>query len=512
MTSVPAFTQSREDFTRNLSDSGLFTTDELGHLPEGDGATLVHKLTESGRLTNYQVQAIQSRRFSELRIGNYDVLSKLGAGGMGSVYKAKHRKMKRIVALKVLAAEIASQGSFIQRFQREVETIAQLQHPNIVMAFDADECESGHFLVMEFVDGRDLSGDVEKNGPLSVADAVECIRQAAEGLAYAHRRGIVHRDIKPANLLRDVTGLVKVADLGLARLSSAAAENSSITQAGGILGTADYMPPEQALDSTTIDHRADIYSLGCTLYFLLTGRPPFQASSLMGLLLAHRDKPIPSVRDFRADVPPSVEAVIARMLAKKPTDRQASMDEVCQALTSLRAQVQHLTNRPSGATTAKPAAAGTDMTVTLDAATGVAAALISSPPSMATSRRIVDLSLVLVEPSRTQAAIVRKLLESLGIKNVHTANSGQQALQLGREKQVEAFLSAMQLSDMTGVQLAEQARISLPDVGIVVTSSADDAEQATAALQAKNVILLPKPFDGRKLVAALCRATGRLEE
>src|SRR5262249_12899390 len=155
---------------------------------------------QAGHLTGYQADAVLDRRFDLLRIGNYTVLDRIGAGGMGTVFKAQHRRMKRIVALKILTRDAAEQGSFAQRFQREVETIAQLSHPNIVMAFDADECEAGHFLVMEFVNGRDLASEVKNGGPLSIADAIRCTIQAARGLEYAHAQGIIHRDIKPANL------------------------------------------------------------------------------------------------------------------------------------------------------------------------------------------------------------------------------------------------------------------------------------------------------------------------
>jgi serine/threonine protein kinase len=503
MTSQPLAAVPREAFAHNLSDSGLLTPEDLRQLPAGDTSAVIQKLIESGRLTPYQIDAVLTRRFGELRIGNYDVLARIGAGGMGTVYKVRHRKMKRVVALKLLAPEIARQGAFIQRFQREVETIAQLQHPNIIMAFDADECDAGHFLVMEFVNGRDLAGEVEQGGPLAVADAVECTRQAAEGLAYAHRHGVIHRDVKPANLLRDAGGEVKVADLGLARLNTGKSEGSSLTQAGGILGTADYIAPEQAMDSTSIDGRADVYSLGCTLYFLLTGRPPFQAGSIMGLLLAHRDAAIPSARAVRPEVPASVDALLARMMAKKAGDRPATMDEVCQELAGLRRDVEGLTARPCGlpAAPVKPPSSVQDMGATMDVA-----------PTPSAIRRVSDVVVVLVEPSRTQAAIMRKMLEQLGIAEVHAAVSGQQALQLAHEQRANVLLSALHLADMTGLQLAESARASMPDVGLVLTSSVADLSEFADALRALKVVLLPKPFDARTLVTALAQATGRSPE
>src|SRR5262245_59665648 len=217
---------SADEFLRNLAESGLSGVDDLpataaGFAPDvaASGMTLARNLVDNGRLTEYQAEAVLERRFDDLRVGNYEILDRLGAGGMGTVLKARHRRMKRVVALKVLSREVAASEKFLQRFQREVETIARLSHPNIVMAFDADEAEVGPFLVMEFVNGRDLATEVAAGGPLPVAAAVERILQAARGLECAHAQGIIHRDIKPGNLLRDADGVVKVADLGLARLN-----------------------------------------------------------------------------------------------------------------------------------------------------------------------------------------------------------------------------------------------------------------------------------------------------
>jgi phosphate ABC transporter phosphate-binding protein len=328
---------SREQFLRNLQDSGLATDDiqlMLASLMETDGAALAGQLVRAGKLSSYQAIAVLEGRLADLRLGAYEVLDLLGKGGMGTVYKARHRTMKRVTAIKVLSPEVANQGTFAQRFQRETETLARLSHPNIIMAFDAGESPAGPFLAMEFVQGRDLATEVKATGPLSLADGVDCVLQAARGLEYAHDQGLIHRDIKPANLMRDARGVVKVADLGLARMRNpqATQSESALTQAGGIVGTVDYMAPEQAVDSTTVDHRADIYSLGCTLYFLLTGRPMYSGTSLMSLLLQHRDAPPPSLLEARPDAPEDVNAVFQRMVAKKPSDRYASMTEVVRAL------------------------------------------------------------------------------------------------------------------------------------------------------------------------------------
>ncbi len=332
---------SREEFLRNLKDSGLSVTDDtqrlLGSLPATgvtDGENLAEQLVRGGKLTPFQARALLEGRFADLRIGAYDVLDLLGKGAMGTVYKARHRTMKRVAAIKVLSPEVAKHGTFAQRFQREVELLAQLQHVNIIMAFDAGESAAGPFLAMEFVQGRDLASEVQAEGPLSLADAVDCTLQAARGLEYAHDQGLIHRDIKPANLMRDTRGVVKVADLGLARIKNPqAAENeAALTQAGGIVGTVDYMAPEQAVDSTTVDRRADVYSLGGTLFYLLTGRPMYSGSSLMSLLLQHRDAPPPSLLAARGDVPEGLSAIFLRMVAKNPDDRYASMTEVALAL------------------------------------------------------------------------------------------------------------------------------------------------------------------------------------
>src|SRR5262249_21681428 len=269
-----------------------------------------------------------------------------------------------------------------------------------------DESPKGLFLVMEFVDGRDLGSEVADRGPLSASDAVDCIVQAGRGLAYAHHHGVVHRDVKPANLLRDTAGVVKVADLGLARITSeSGAVNTSLTQAGSILGTADYIAPEQALDSANIDHRVDIYSLGCTLYFLLAGRPMYTATSLMGLLLKHRDAPIPSLLEVRPDIPQEIDALYRRMAAKKPESRYPTMAQVVEALDAVRGAVAISDRRPSASAPAPPGASPANATLVAEpgASQGsgefqltVPLASKSGEPSPSELRRLIGLKIVLV--------------------------------------------------------------------------------------------------------------------
>ena len=335
---------TREEFLRNLKDSKLLSPENLAALivswpanAESEAAGVARSVLATGQLTAYQIVAISERRFYDLRIGTYEVLDRIGSGGMGTVYKARHRRMKRIVAIKVLNPNLCADISFIKRFQREVETVARLAHPNVVMAHDAGEAEVGHFLVMEYVKGPDLASSVQKQGPFPVSSAVNVILQTARGLEYAHSQEVIHRDIKPANILRDENGVVKITDLGLARLSLNKAASSSLTAAGVILGTADYMSPEQALDCVTIDHRADIYSLGCTLHFLLTGQGVYQADSLMSLLLKHREAPVPTLRALLPTLPAAVDDVFRKMVSKAPEDRYQSMSEVGSSRVDLQA-------------------------------------------------------------------------------------------------------------------------------------------------------------------------------
>ena len=282
-------------------------------------------------MTKYQVQQIGRNRTKSLILGNYTILDEIGAGGMGQVYKARHRRMERVVAIKTLPAATVRDPSAVARFQREVVAAAKLRHPNIVAADDADEAGGIHFLVMEYVDGRDLSAVVKDFGPLPVATAVGYVIQAARGLEFAHKRGVVHRDIKPANLLLDGEGTVKVLDMGLARLSGEGDVSTlaELTGTGAVMGTIDYMAPEQAVSTKHADARADVYSLGCTLHYLLTGRPAYPGNTLMARLIAHRDAPIPRLGD---DAPAPVRTAFERMVAKRPEDRFQTMAEVIAAL------------------------------------------------------------------------------------------------------------------------------------------------------------------------------------
>ena len=257
-------------------------------------------------------------------IGEYLLLRRIGAGGNGRVFKARHRQMERLVALKMLSAGTMKDPEAVRRFRREMKAAAKLFHPNIVTAFDAGEQSGVHYLVMEYIDGPSLTALVERHGPVTVERAVDYIAQAAKGLQYAHTHNVVHRDIKPSNLILDNQGVVKILDMGTARFESDA---SDLTQTGVIMGTVNYMSPEQARNATDVDPRCDIYSLGCTLHYLLTGRAMF-GGNVMEVLLAHAETPAPSIRQQRPEIPVWLDEVFQRMVAKRVEDRQPSMEAV----------------------------------------------------------------------------------------------------------------------------------------------------------------------------------------
>lgn len=269
-------------------------------------------------------------------LGNYQLAELLGVGGMGRVFRAYHQRMKRDVAVKVMAPELLRSPRALERFEREVEAAARLTHPSIVTAFDADEVDGRVFLVMEYVPGRNLDQVVQQGGPLSLSDATTYIRQAAEGLRFAHERGIVHRDIKPANLMLVENGdaaaqAVKILDMGLARIRlEEGAASESLTTTNGMMGTAAFMAPEQALNPRLADERADIYSLGCTLFFLATAKHVYQGQSVMEVALAHREKPVPSLAEVVENCPRELDDLVGRMLAKDPADRPTAGEVVDQ--------------------------------------------------------------------------------------------------------------------------------------------------------------------------------------
>ncbi|MBI3410723.1 MAG: serine/threonine protein kinase [Planctomycetes bacterium] len=383
-----------------------------------DARGLAQELVRREWLTPFQVYQLAQGKGATLVLGQYLLLDRLGEGAMGQVFRAKQRSLQRIVAVKVIRKECMSNPRLIERFKREMLIAGQLSHPNIVRAYDADQVNGTYFIAMEFIDGVDLSQLVHHNGPLSVAQACAYIRQAAVGLDHAHERGLVHRDIKPANLLithersqrssallkrpakgarkqsaafaRPVKadnpwGIVKILDMGLARLTDP--DNgylaSNITQLGALMGTPEYIAPEQARDCRVSDIRADLYSLGCTFYFLLSGQCPYPNGTLTEKLLQHQYEEAEAVDEVRRTrilaalgkrnqvprsalvVPDEVKAVVRLLMAKRPEDRIQTPGELAAILAGIEADLpksiksagpvaSHSTRRNPAASSSQP--------------------------------------------------------------------------------------------------------------------------------------------------------------
>jgi serine/threonine protein kinase len=354
---------SYREFTAALIEIGLLDAAVLERFAadSSEGVLgLSRALVKAGKLTPYQAAAVYQKKSRGLLIGNYLILDKVGQGGMGMVFKARHRKIGRVGALKILPPSFGRDTASVMRFRREFEAAGRLKHLNLVAAFEADEDRGVHFLVMDYVQGINLDRVVAEQGPLSVPQALDYLIQAARGLEAAHEKGIVHRDIKPGNLILDHGGTVRVLDLGLARIVDAnnpfsRSTAGRLTQSGMYMGTIDYMAPEQAEDSHRVDHRADIYSLGCTLFFLLTGGEPFPVGTILKRMVAHQEHPAPSLRANRPDVSPALEAAYQQMMAKRPDDRPSSMTEVIALLQASKLSTDDVVRKVAPPPKSRPA-------------------------------------------------------------------------------------------------------------------------------------------------------------
>jgi putative two-component system response regulator len=458
-----------DHFLETLVESRLLDTPQLkGFLDERPGlrtqdtGVVVEALVAQGLLTNYQMQWLLAGEPFGLVIGNYRVLDWLGQGGMGVVYKAEHIHMKRPVALKVLAAEIEGNAVFLERFTSEMQALATLHHPNIVEAFDAGEVvvpsepgKSLRYLVMEFVTGVDLERYVVDHGPLPIAVACEYIRQAANGLRHAHERGMVHRDIKPSNLLvtdmpADLKaipgspwphGQLKILDFGLARLYG-----RRYTEAYTVLGTIDYMAPEQARDARSVDVRADIYGLGGTLYWMLTGQRPFPTDRpvVQELMARQHETPAP-MRGLRGDIPLELESVVCQMMALDPNDRYPTPLAVIAALN----QFLEPGHRPdSDLTTADMAGPESPAC----AAHSLAATGIVDLHTGDHARRVLILS-----PRTAYRAVVRDALEKHGMSCAEADGDGDLSDLLKRFPADVALIDA-KLNKESGLEICRRLR------------------------------------------------------
>jgi serine/threonine-protein kinase len=288
-------------------------------------------MVDAGLLTAWHSEKLLAGKYKGFFLGKYKLLGHIGTGGMSSVYLAEHTRLHDKRAIKVLPRTRVKDATYLARFQLEAKAIASLNHPNIVLAYDIDNEGDVHYIVMEYVEGIDLQGLVRRDGPLPPAQAALLLAQAADGLQHAHQRGVIHRDVKPANLLLDLEGKIRLLDMGLA-LVSAEEESLTVLHNENVLGTADYLAPEQALNSHQVDHRADIYGLGCTLYFLLTGRPPFPEGTLAQRIAKHQKAMPTSIRKLREDCPGELEGICVKMMQKEAKYRYQSAAEVADAL------------------------------------------------------------------------------------------------------------------------------------------------------------------------------------
>jgi serine/threonine protein kinase len=363
-----------DEFFAILQKSKLLTPSQLAQARlsarQGDTPTAIAKsLARRELITRWQAGQLLAGR-SSFYLGKYRLIELLGRGGMGSVFLGQHVTMNRRVALKIISRRVRKDRASLDRFLAEARAIATLDHPNIVQAYSVDNEGDRYYIVMEYVEGMNLQRLVEEDGPLECRLAADYVRQAAEGLDHAHRRNMIHCDIKPSNLLVNVQGVVKILDMGLARLTGKGVRNrlceapgtdqgsvgpfpqtvpdtfSEEPEAGGsgerVLGSVDYLAPEQAIEGPDLDHRADVYSLGCTLYFLLTGHPPFPQGTLTERILKHQTQEPSAIRAERPGVPAELAAICAKMMAKRPENRYQSAAEVGRVLADWRSAASSL--------------------------------------------------------------------------------------------------------------------------------------------------------------------------
>ncbi len=310
-----------------------------GQLPQ-DPNELAKELQKLNIVTRWHCDKLLQGKYKGFFLGKHKLLGHIGSGGMSSVYLAEHCMMHTKRAIKVLPQSRLGKSSYLARFQQEAKAIAALNHPNIVRAYDIDNQGDTHYIVMEYVDGDDLQTMVKKQGPLPFDKVADYIAQAAHGLQHAHDIGMIHRDVKPANLLVNSSGRVKLLDLGLALFSDEKQASLTMDFNDKVLGTADYLAPEQALNSHQVDHRADLYGLGCTMYFLLTGQPPFPDGTIAQRIAKHQSQMPQDIRKLRPKCPGELEGICVKLLQKDPKFRYASAKQTAEVLEAWLAKYQ----------------------------------------------------------------------------------------------------------------------------------------------------------------------------
>ena len=355
--------ESAQKVIHELTQAGLLSSEHVtkyGEEIDTGADALLTRLVEDGHITEYQADKFKNGKASDIYFGDYVVLDKLGQGGMGTVLLARHRVMDRKVAIKVLPVTVMESKDAVARFYQEVKVAAQLKHENVVHAYDAREHHGYHYLVMEYVQGHDLAQVLSQLGPIPPTLALDYVGQAASGLDYAHRKEIIHRDIKPSNLLLDDKGKIKILDMGLARIGSALEGEVSqhLTTTGQVMGTVEYMSPEQAEDTRQADARSDIYSLGCTLFRLLTGRGPYSRETVVKTILAHRDDAIPAIETGMPE-DAAINQLFQKMVAKNPNDRFQNTGELLDAIRKIEEGQSQIFEAPPVVQLANPPSTNT---------------------------------------------------------------------------------------------------------------------------------------------------------
>lgn len=422
----------------------------------------------------------------------YRIVRLLGVGGMGAVYEAEHLVLHRPVALKVIKPAYTANSAALERFRREVRAAARLSHPNIVATHDAEDAGDTHFLVMEYVEGIDLGRLVQERGPLPVDRACDYVRQAALGLQYAFEQGMVHRDLKPHNLMRTPDDRVKILDFGLARFASEAAEAAGLTSTGIVLGTADYIAPEQADNAHQADIRSDIYSLGCTLYHLLAGQPPFPTGTPLQKVMAHANKKPQPLTELRDDLPEELMPVLERMIAKNPKDRYQTPAEVALALEPFTRAIAARTPDPGRTVVLKNKPGGERRRPRLALATAILAFFVAGLLGVAVYRIATDQGELVIETDNPDVGVVVskggkvvKIIDTTSGKHI-TLNSGEyeltlkdgsKGLTISPEKMTlkrgATALATITRRSKLGVALTEPPPATKPPDGVVAWWPAD---------------------------------------
>jgi response regulator RpfG family c-di-GMP phosphodiesterase len=478
---------SREsNFLEWLINDSLVLAEDWEALPQkvhqeylecDDHESALTLLVEHRLLTEYQADRIRAGTTYGLVLGNYRVLDRLGAGGMAVVFKAEHVEMRRIVAIKVLPFTQELHWKMLRRFIVEMRTVAQLQHPNIVAGFDAGRTTPAdpdspilHYIVMEYVPGKTLEEHVETHGPLDPAHACDLIHQIASALVEANKLNLVHRDIKPSNILLTPDGQAKLLDFGLVHQ-----RGNQLTEAGTVLGTMDFMAPEQSQDASKVDIRADLYGLGGTLYWCLTGRTPFAAQQTMYETLMKRlTQAPPSVRASRPDISPALDAVVARLMAVNPEDRFAKPQELMRALLGFL----------------RPDSFGESVSISAQRGNALSATPSSSENGAGKIHRIL-----VVDDEASIRSFCKTVLKTDAV-HVEEIADGHIALELVKQNAYDLLLLDNHMPEMTGTELLKRIReLPLdPHLKIVMISGHTSPDEMARMLLAGADDYLTKPF------------------